>query len=60
VFQVQRVQYNTASGQSVKINSKFEFTDQIFVDRFLYANRERSTALRARELGLKEKVRLLE
>jgi hypothetical protein len=40
VFQIQRVHYDTDSGMPVKVNSKFEFQDQIFVDRFLYANRE--------------------
>jgi hypothetical protein len=46
VFQVQRVIFDTTSAQSVKVNSKFEFFEEIYADRFLYANKDKSTELR--------------
>lgn len=60
LFQVQRVKYDVETGMGVKIHKKFEFSEELYVDRFMYANKEMATGLRHRELELKGKVKTLE
>ena len=45
-FQVNRVQYDAATGTGKKIHSPFTFKDRIYIDRFLFTNRERVQPLR--------------
>lgn len=60
LFQIQRVKYDSETACGVKIHSKFEFAEELYVDRFLYENKEMATGLRQRELELKGKVKTLE
>ena len=60
LFQVQRVKYDVETGMGVKVHSKFEFTEELYVDRFMHQNKELSTKLRHRCLELSGKVKTLE
>lgn len=56
-FQIQRARYNTERKCAEKNNQRFEFDQEIFVDRFLHKNRDTVQSLRDKASTL-EKERL--
>ena len=53
-FQIQRAGYNVEKKCAVKNNQRFEFDQQIFVDRFLLENREIINGLRNKSEALEK------
>lgn len=60
LFQIQRVKYDLASNNTIKINKAFQFPQEVYPDRFLLQNKEKCTVIRKNMLELKKKARILE
>lgn len=60
LFQIQRVKYDLSVNNTVKINKRFSFPQEIFTDRFLGDNSQESLGIRAQMLELKTKAREIE
>ena len=60
LFQIQRVKYDTASNNTIKINKHFTFPKKVYTDRFLLKNKKECSEIRNHMLELKTKARLLE
>ncbi|KRX08272.1 hypothetical protein PPERSA_01733 [Pseudocohnilembus persalinus] len=55
MFQIQRVQYDQENGSAKKVNEKFYFDKEIYIDRFLLKNRDYISQSKQKLNVLKEK-----
>nr|XP_056715990.1 ubiquitin carboxyl-terminal hydrolase 28 [Euleptes europaea] len=59
-FELSRFEFNQSLGQPEKIHSKLAFSQVIYMDRFLYSNKERIQARREELKKLKGQIALLQ
>ncbi|KAL8173535.1 UNVERIFIED_CONTAM: hypothetical protein K2H54_005492, partial [Gekko kuhli] len=59
-FELSRFEFNQSLGQPEKIHSKLEFSQVIYMDRFLYSNKELIQARREEIKKLKGQIALLQ
>ncbi|XP_060106495.1 ubiquitin carboxyl-terminal hydrolase 28 [Heteronotia binoei] len=59
-FELSRFEFNQSLGQPEKIHSKLEFSQVIYMDRFLYSNKELIQARREEIKKLEDQIALLQ